>query len=65
MVEGHAVLHRVVTLLTMQQNVIDALLDQVVELRLQGGRIGRGASPSRSDDPVRRPGQAVIGEMRT
>jgi hypothetical protein len=65
MIEKHAAFHRVVGLLTMQQNLINALLEQTVELRLTRERTDRHASGSISDDPVRHPGSAVIGEVRT
>ena len=65
MIEGHAALHRVVGRLTMQQNLIDAFLEQVVEWRLTRERTDRRESGSISGDPVRHSGYAVIGEVRT
>jgi hypothetical protein len=50
MTEWPAAVHRVLGLLTLRQNVIDALL---------------GASLSRSDDPVRRACQVALGEVRS
>jgi hypothetical protein len=65
MTEWPAAVHRVLGLLTLRQNVIDALLGQLVERPLLRGRTDRSASLSRSDDPFRRACQVALGEVRS